>query len=390
MPITGAVRSVALTPGAATVLAACASSGSPSAHRSASSAAEPCIGRRPRVERRGDRALGHPAHPHRQPGHAQPSARQVRSGSPTSTATSSNAWTRLPAGRRPRSPPPRPVRDGLWRRSIWVRTTPHQRSPRSTSAPPRPRPSPSAPSPYDVTFAGGQCMGHRLRRRHRHPDRAEPTNPPRSRSVPTRSGSPTPPAPSGRGLRQQRAVQDRHHDRQGHHSALRRLTELDRLRREHRLDRRPRCWPDRQTDARTATIVRRTKVGPTPNDGDVFDGAVWFPDKTGSLYRLDQRTDAVTGPFALAAGNPFVVSGYANRLWIADFGGTDTIARRPRPPVAPLGDLPAARCCHQHRARRPWRCRYRRGAADGLVSQDRRTDGPRPCHGTPWTPRLPA
>ena len=82
-------------------------------------------------------------------------------------------------------------------------------------------------------------------------------------------------------------------------------------------------------DARTAKIVRRTKVGMTPNDGDVFNGAVWFPDKSGSLYRLDQRTDAVTGPFALGAGNPFVVSGYANRLWIADFGGTDTIVVDP-------------------------------------------------------------
>ena len=75
--------------------------------------------------------------------------------------------------------------------------------------------------------------------------------------------------------------------------------------------------------------MRRTKVGPTPNDGDVFDGAVWFPDKAGSLYRLDQRTDAVTGPFALTAGNPFVVSGYDDRLWIADFGGTDTIVVDP-------------------------------------------------------------
>ena len=70
--------------------------------------------------------------------------------------------------------------------------------------------------------------------------------------------------------------------------------------------------------------MRRTKVGPTPNDG-----AVWFPVKAGSLYRLDQRTDAVTGPFALTAGNPFVVSGYDNRLWIADFGGSDTIVVDP-------------------------------------------------------------
>jgi streptogramin lyase len=82
-------------------------------------------------------------------------------------------------------------------------------------------------------------------------------------------------------------------------------------------------------DARSGRIVRRVKVGPTPNDGDVFDGGVWFPDKDGSLYRLDQRTDAVTGPFPTGAGNPFVLSGYDRRLWIADYAGTDTIVVDP-------------------------------------------------------------
>ena len=82
-------------------------------------------------------------------------------------------------------------------------------------------------------------------------------------------------------------------------------------------------------DARTGRIVRRVDVGPTPNDGDVLDGGVWFPDKDGSLYRLDQRTDAVTGPFPIPAGNPFVASGYDHRLWIADYAGTDTIVVDP-------------------------------------------------------------
>jgi YVTN family beta-propeller protein len=88
-------------------------------------------------------------------------------------------------------------------------------------------------------------------------------------------------------------------------------------------------------DARTGRIVRRITVSPTPNDGDVFEGGVWFPDKAGALYRLDQRTDAVTGPFPLGAGNPFVVSGYAHRLWIADYGGTDTL--EVNPVLLPLG-----------------------------------------------------
>ena len=82
-------------------------------------------------------------------------------------------------------------------------------------------------------------------------------------------------------------------------------------------------------DARNGRIVRRITVGATPNDGDVLDGAVWIPDKSGALYRLDERTDALTGPFRIPAGNPFVVAGYQHRLWIADYGGTDTLEVNP-------------------------------------------------------------
>ena len=82
-------------------------------------------------------------------------------------------------------------------------------------------------------------------------------------------------------------------------------------------------------DARTGRIVHRIPVGSTPNDPDVLDGAVWIPDKSGALYRLDLLTDAVTGPYPVAAGNPFVVAGYHHRLWIADYGGTDTIEVNP-------------------------------------------------------------
>ena len=82
-------------------------------------------------------------------------------------------------------------------------------------------------------------------------------------------------------------------------------------------------------DARAGRIVQRVKVGPTPNDGDVYEGSVWFPDKDGALYRLDEKTDTVRGPYALGAGDPFVVSGYAGRLWIADFGGTETFVVDP-------------------------------------------------------------
>jgi streptogramin lyase len=82
-------------------------------------------------------------------------------------------------------------------------------------------------------------------------------------------------------------------------------------------------------DALTGQIVHRVKVGATPNDGDVYHGSVWFPDKDGSLYRRDEQSDAVHGPYPLHAANPFVVSGYAGRLWIADYGGTDTLVVDP-------------------------------------------------------------
>jgi streptogramin lyase len=84
-----------------------------------------------------------------------------------------------------------------------------------------------------------------------------------------------------------------------------------------------------ELDATTSKIVRRSKVGSTPNDGDVSGGAIWFPDKIGGLYRVDEQTHRVSGPFALGAGNPFVLDSYAGKLWIADFGGTDTIVVDP-------------------------------------------------------------
>ena len=82
-------------------------------------------------------------------------------------------------------------------------------------------------------------------------------------------------------------------------------------------------------DARAGSVGARVKVGSTPNDGDVGDGAVWFPDRNGGLYRIGEKSNAVTGPYPLQAGNPFTLSAYAGRLWIADFAGTDVIVVDP-------------------------------------------------------------
>jgi DNA-binding beta-propeller fold protein YncE len=84
-----------------------------------------------------------------------------------------------------------------------------------------------------------------------------------------------------------------------------------------------------QIDARTRKVVRHSAIGPTPNDPDVLAGGVWWPDKDGSLYRVDERSGAVTGPWPLGASNPFVAAAYDGRLWIADFGGSDVIVVDP-------------------------------------------------------------
>lgn len=78
-------------------------------------------------------------------------------------------------------------------------------------------------------------------------------------------------------------------------------------------------------NARTGAVVARIKVGRTPNDGDVLGKYVWFPDKSGALYRISRTGNQVSGPYPLHAANPFTLAAYDGRLWIANFGGTDVL-----------------------------------------------------------------
>ncbi len=82
-------------------------------------------------------------------------------------------------------------------------------------------------------------------------------------------------------------------------------------------------------NARTGTAVARIKVGPTPNDGDVLGKYVWFPDKSGALYRISRTSNQASGPYPLHAANPFTLAAYDGRLWIANFGGTDVLIVNP-------------------------------------------------------------
>jgi YVTN family beta-propeller protein len=84
-----------------------------------------------------------------------------------------------------------------------------------------------------------------------------------------------------------------------------------------------------QIDAAIGKVVRRSPIGPTPNDPDVLDGGVWWPDKNGSLYRVGEQDGAVTGPWPLGAANPFVAAAFDHRLWIAAFGGSDVVVVDP-------------------------------------------------------------
>lgn len=84
-----------------------------------------------------------------------------------------------------------------------------------------------------------------------------------------------------------------------------------------------------QIDAPTAKVLRRSVIGPTPNDPDVLAGGVWWPDKDGSLYRVGVDDGVVSGPWKLGAANPFVAAAFDGRLWIADFGGSDVVVVDP-------------------------------------------------------------
>lgn len=63
-------------------------------------------------------------------------------------------------------------------------------------------------------------------------------------------------------------------------------------------------------------------LGATPNDGDIVDGTVWVPDNSGNLRGFDESTGKRLGRWPLGLTQPFVLAGYAGKLWVVDFQGT--------------------------------------------------------------------
>jgi streptogramin lyase len=79
-------------------------------------------------------------------------------------------------------------------------------------------------------------------------------------------------------------------------------------------------------DGATRTVVDTQVLGSAvPLDGDGAAGAVWIPDKSGRLYRLDPDTGKITGRFYSGVAVPFVVSGSGSSLWAVDFSGSDVV-----------------------------------------------------------------
>ena len=68
-----------------------------------------------------------------------------------------------------------------------------------------------------------------------------------------------------------------------------------------------------------------TKVAtgvPVPLDGDIVDGTVWVGDSAGMLHGYEARTGRKLGAWPLGLLQPFVIAGYAGKLWTVDFQGT--------------------------------------------------------------------
>lgn len=70
-------------------------------------------------------------------------------------------------------------------------------------------------------------------------------------------------------------------------------------------------------------LIARRSIGTSiPLDGDIVDGMLWLPDSDGRLHGYDARTGDVVGTWPTGLSQPFVVAGYAGKLWTVDFDGT--------------------------------------------------------------------
>jgi YVTN family beta-propeller protein len=78
-----------------------------------------------------------------------------------------------------------------------------------------------------------------------------------------------------------------------------------------------------RVDLATGHQDRRTALSGQPNDGDIVGPDVWVSDSTGMLHEVDARSGKSLGSWPLGLTDPFVLAGYAGRLWVVDFKGTN-------------------------------------------------------------------
>jgi YVTN family beta-propeller protein len=69
-------------------------------------------------------------------------------------------------------------------------------------------------------------------------------------------------------------------------------------------------------------VLQRASTGAIALDGDIVNGTVWVPDNSGELHAFDATTGNPLGHWRLGLTNPFVLAGYAGKLWVVDFKGT--------------------------------------------------------------------
>jgi streptogramin lyase len=68
---------------------------------------------------------------------------------------------------------------------------------------------------------------------------------------------------------------------------------------------------------------RHVGLGGKPNDGDIIGGDVWVTDTSGTLHEIDAASGRRLGAWPLGLNDPFVLAGYAGKLWTVDFMGTN-------------------------------------------------------------------
>lgn len=78
-----------------------------------------------------------------------------------------------------------------------------------------------------------------------------------------------------------------------------------------------------QVDVATGHSVRQVTLSGQPNDGDIVGRDVWVSDASGTLHELDAVSGKPLGAWPLGLADPFVLAGYAGKLWVVDFKGTN-------------------------------------------------------------------